>query len=81
MIFRRNKVRAVAEDVRKGLAEALGVDPTDIEIYWIEELVYKIADAYSALVIPKSEAAKEAGKILIKVSEQIEKLKGKIEKE
>ena len=81
MIIRRGKVRGVAEDVRKGLAESLNVDPTDIELYWIEELVYKVVDAYNALIIPKTDTAKEAGKILIKVAEQVDKLKGSVEKE
>jgi len=81
LIIRRGKVRGVAEDVRKGLAESLNVDPTDIELYWIEELVYKVVDAYNALIIPKTDTAKEAGKILIKVAEQVDKLKGSVEKE
>jgi len=66
IIVRRGKIRSVAEDIRKGLAEELGVDVLDINLSAIEELVYKVVDAYSTLIL-KNQSGVDAGRILGKM--------------
>ena len=63
LIVRRGKIRDVADDIRKGIAEELGIDPLSINLSAIEELVYKIVDAYNTLIL-KNKSAVDAGRIL-----------------